>query len=339
MKRSTRVLFVIAALTSVMLIGYGAGPAAAQKLPKDFIVVASGSGNSYGHSVFFTEMITRQTSMVGQVHKTAGSTEDISTVLAGKAFLNFTSPTTPSKLCKNSLAKGKSFKLRAVMSAGGAASSAKVNFYTLPRDDIKTWKDLKGKRVYADKPNIAWAKPISETLLKVNGMTKKDIVWLSYLKPRDAFRDVKEGRVAAIIYVGGSATTEMSETTGIYIIPYTPEEQKAIEDLGFGFKADIWPAGVAGSKVDTPSVLAGGACWTYADAPANVIKKTLDVFYGSDEFQKSLKTRHGYTLKNALTQWALPYHSAAIEWYRNKGMWGAAEDAKQKKLIDYVTVK
>ncbi|MFC2123086.1 TAXI family TRAP transporter solute-binding subunit, partial [Bacteroidota bacterium] len=272
------------------------------------------------------------TPMAGSIQKTAGTTEDIMGIINNQADVMFTSPTAPVILRND---KKGDFHLRAMASAGGAASSTMAGYYTLPRDDVKQWADLKGKKVYADKPNMLWSKPISEALLKVNGMTKDDLdAWLEYLKTGDAFRDVKEGRVDSLIFVAGSGTTEMGETTGIYVIPYTPEEQKAIEELGFGFVGDTWPAGMFGNKVDTPTVMAPQTIFVSPDDSDDLIYTLCKMFFDNiTEFQQSQKSAEGFSLDNALTQWAIPYHPGAIKYYKEKGIWGAAEDAKQKKLL------
>jgi len=277
-------------------------------------------------------MVTKHTTMRGSIQKTAGTSEDIDAVIKNKAHVLITSPTAP-VIMRNE--KEGDFHLRAMVSCTGAESSTLASYYTLPRDDIKVWADLKGKRVYADKPNMLWCKPISEALLKVNGMTRDDLgKWLEYLVTDDAFRDVKEGRVDAVIFVAGGSTVEMGETTGIYVIPYNPEEQKAIEALGFGFVAGTWPADMFGNKVDTPTVMAPQTIFVSPDASDYLIYTLCGMFFDNiEEFQKSQKAAEGFSLDTALTQWAIPYHPGAIKYYKEKGMWGTGEDAKQKELL------
>ena len=51
------------------------------------------------------------------------------------------------------------------------------------------------------------------------------------------------------------------------------------------------------------------------------------------EFQASQKAAEGFTKEAALIQWALPYHAGAIKYYKEQGMWGSEEEAKQAALL------
>ena len=52
------------------------------------------------------------------------------------------------------------------------------------------------------------------------------------------------------------------------------------------------------------------------------------------EFQSSQKAAEGFTLENALLVFAFPYHTGAIKYFKEIGIWTKEHDTKQQKAED-----
>jgi TRAP transporter TAXI family solute receptor len=275
-------------------------------------------------------MISKYTDMKPQMRKMTTSAEAFAAIIKGDLDIAMYSTTAPSALRQ----QGQDLPLRVLFCGGGSSSSTVVGYFTKPRDDIKVFTDLKGKNVFACKPGNVWACPITDALLKVNGMTRNDFKWLEYSATADSFRSVQEGRVDCIQSVAGGSTAKMAAETGLYVIPLSPKEIEAVVALNFGFLPLVWPAGMFGNTKTTPAIAAPNTAQVskdMSDYMAYTITKTF--FDNLNEFQTAQKAGEGFTREAALLQWALPYHAGAIKYYKEQGMWGADEDAKQAALL------
>lgn len=299
------------------------------ELPEHFIIAYSGGGKLANLSAFLSEMITKHTPMRGAVEKTSGPTQSISMVSRGEMGATaYSAPSTRPYCIQQKL------PLRIMFCGAGVSTSTTIGIYTKPGAGIKSFKDLRGKKIYAEKPSIVWMAPVFEALLKVNNMTKNDVKYLTFSSDSAAIRDLKEGRVDAAFYVAGRTTTEMGESTGLFVIPLSAAEQKAVVDLGFGWDAITWPAGYFGNKIDTPALAAPAPFYTGQDMDELTVYTVVKTLYSNlAEFQDSQKAAKGFTLENATAVWAFPYHPGAIKYFKEVGIWTPKHDAKQADAI------
>lgn len=280
---------------------------------------------------YYSEMLTKYTSMKGSIEMTPGPTPSLEMVADGRAQATAYSP--PGMILA---AQEKKLRIQTLFVGGGLEASTVVGLFTKPNAGIKSFKDLKGKKVYAEKPAIAWMKPSMEALFKVNGMTASDITYLKFENAEDCFKALKEGRVDAFFYLAGSGTVEMAQSTGIYVVPFTPQEQQALEDVGLGWAKVVWTKGDFGNPNDTPTVMAPIPFLTSPkmnDSTAYTATKTL--YDHLKEFQSSQKAAEGYTVENALLIFSFPYHPGAIKYFKEIGLWKPEHDAKNQKAIEY----
>jgi TRAP transporter TAXI family solute receptor len=224
--------------------------------------------------------------------------------------------------------------LRVYFCAAGSESSTIIAIQTTPKTGIKTVKDLKGKIVYAENPSLVFFGPIMEAILKANGMTKADIKWQIFNNSSDAYRDLKEGRVDALFYVTGADSTSLAQDAGLFAVPLDPATQKAVEDLGLGYSAYIWPKGQFGNTIDTQTLASPNLVWANNQTPDDAGYAFVKaVFTHLDEVQKSSPAAAGFTRENAFAQWTYPYHPGAIKYFKEAGWWTADMDKKQADLI------
>ncbi|MFC2003529.1 TAXI family TRAP transporter solute-binding subunit [Chloroflexota bacterium] len=304
------------------------------ELPVSLVFVGSGAAKAYTLAAFLSEMVTKYTPMKGSVEKTPGTVHSLEMIATNKAQVYAISDSNITL----STAKLPDIKVRprTLFSSTGLASATIIGILTKPEAGIKSFKDLQGKKVYAEYLGAPWTQLLMGIWLEVNGMTKEDFTYLYYSASKDGLRDLKEGRVDAMFYMAGSGSVEMAKTTGVYVVPLTPEEQQAGVDLGLGYKADTWPAGASGNPNDTPTLVSTASFWTNPEVSDIAIYTLVKmVFEHLDEFHASQKAATGFTKEAAIADsFAHPYHTGAIAYYKEIGTWTAEHDKKQQKALD-----
>jgi hypothetical protein len=226
----------------------------------------------------------------------------------------------------------KATKIRLLSSAGAPSLAINV-ICTRPDTGIKTIAGLRGKKVSAEQPSIPNFAVVMDALLKHNGMTRNDVVWLKSSASQESVDGLIEKRLDAAIKILGAKTMEIQEAVGIYYIPLNPGEQDAV-CKAIAMQAYTVPKGVFGVEVDTPTVAEVFGIITRLgmnDITAYTATKAL--YEHIDDFHKVNALCKGFKLENAMNQMLLPMHPGAIRYYKEKGVWTAAHEAKQQTLL------
>ncbi len=203
---------------------------------------------------------------------------------------------------------------------------------------IKTLADLKGKRLTwgfpAFPPNIMAGLATVATA----GMTILDVVPVAVPEVVSGIRALMEGRVdAAIAAVGMGIVSEANARVGVRFLPagQNPKHISTAQGIMPGGNVNIQRAGPAGVKKDTP-------LWSYG---ISVVVST----HMSDELAQSLIKTWAFNWKELgpihpkLRAWSpnkfvqktatIPYHSGAIKFYKEMGMWTSEMDRNQQVLM------
>jgi uncharacterized protein len=229
--------------------------------------------------------------------------------------------------------KGVKTRIRTLTFSDYPASTI-LAFCTRPDSGVKTVKDLKGKVVFADYAPSPYMARMVEAVFALNGMTRKDCTWLKFTSSTDAFREIKEKRAQAIFFPMGVGSIDMAQTVGLFVIPFSEAEQKAIEKVTPAFYGYTISKGVNGANADTPVVASDLAIWIGPQVSEVTAYWAIRVLYDHlDEFHAVFPAAKGFTLQNACKGWVIPYHPGAILFFKEKGVWGAAEDKKQADLL------
>jgi TRAP transporter TAXI family solute receptor len=302
----------------------------AVKLPSQFVFGASGAGKAFALSAFLSEMATKYTTMKGATEKVTSSPEALSGV--GDGTYQSAVYSAASALGVTDPVKKKA--LRVLFCGAGPETSTVIGIQTATKSNIKTVKDLKGKRVYAENPALYYFGPIMDIILKTNGMTRTDFKWLQFNDGAAAYNDLKNGVVDALFYVTGTASADFGQGGNMYVVPLSPETQKAIEASGVGFVGDNWPKGMFGNEIDTPTVSSPNLVWSSTklsdDAAYTYVKA---IWSNLKELQGSQKAAEGFNNNTALIQWSVPYHPGAIKYFKEIGVWKAEFDQKQADAL------
>jgi TRAP transporter TAXI family solute receptor len=224
--------------------------------------------------------------------------------------------------------------LRALFTGHGPVASEPLAIQTLPDSGIKTVADLKGKKVYADYPNLRFLAPTMDIILEANGMTREDVEWLPFPTSSQAFEDLAAGDVDAVFYVIGGDAEALAAADGIFFVPLSDETQQAVTASDYGFIALEWPEGMLPGVPSTPVIAAPRVAWVPSqttDDTAYIVTRT--VMENLARVQAESELGVDFTLETALSQWTLPYHPGAIKYFEEIGIWTTEMDAKQAALI------
>ena len=197
-------------------------------------------------------------------------------------------------------------------------------FVTLPGSGIKSFADLKGKKV-------AMGPPGSGTVFNCTNIMKAVGMHGSfterYMTFADAGRALANGQIDALCQSSApaAAVKELAETKGVVILPYSDADMKKVTTK-YPFYA---PGGLPASTYKGVPVLSLPNLTVYWVAhervPAKAVKDILELAY-QDDIRKRLAAGHKAwkqmepDTKNFLALGA-PMHPGAVEYYKAKGLW------------------
>ncbi|MGB5558935.1 MAG: TAXI family TRAP transporter solute-binding subunit [Paracoccaceae bacterium] len=199
-------------------------------------------------------------------------------------------------------------------------------FTVIARADagIKTFDDLKGKRVNVGNPGSGQLATM-QVVLDAKGWTMDDFALASELKPAEQAAALGDNKVDAIIYTVGHPNGSIQEAVSTVDAVLVPVEGEAIDKLvaenPFYAYATI-PGGMyAGSPDETKTFGVKATFVTSADVPDDVVYEVVKaVFDNFDRFKKlhpafeNLKEED--MIKDGLSA---PLHPGAVKYYTERG--------------------
>jgi len=202
------------------------------------------------------------------------------------------------------------------------------------RSDIKQMSDLKGKRVAWDYGGHAINQTWQNAVMEASGLKSTDVNQVRVSNLNDGVRAVPEGKVdAAFTAVGIGIVEEANamEPIRFMSMPNTPAANKILARYGASVVKSETAAGVKGDTyvIGYPLHLA---------SMTNVSDKTVYTLLKAwwDNLAE-LQTMHPLFKKwpkesQALTNFTVPYHSGAVQFYKEVKMWSAPHDARTKEI-------
>jgi TRAP transporter TAXI family solute receptor len=193
---------------------------------------------------------------------------------------------------------------------------------------IKTFSDLKGKRVGVGAPNSG-VELNARMMFEAHGMSYKDCR-VDYLNYGEAIDQMKNGLCdAAFVTSGlGNATImELGTTKKISFVPVEGDALKAlIKKYPFYIEATI-PAATYGTAKDTTTAAVMNIMLIDEKLPADVVYDLLDNIY-SQKGLNAIQASHATAKANIKLDTALrgiagtsvPFHEGAEKFYKDKGL-------------------
>lgn len=207
--------------------------------------------------------------------------------------------------------------------------------YTKPGTGIKSFKDLEGKKFAYETPGIVAAVETGRCVLEYYGLADKVIK----TPPSDAAGkviDLIEGRIDACWFPVNPSLLELKEAVKEIVVLEVPKECSDWIHKKKPFYAGVPTIpGLNGLEKSYNSVGFPTAFFCRADANEQMIYsvvKTLYDHYGElSAIHPSLKE---CTLSRAVEiPQIMPFHSAAIKYFKEKGVWRRELEDQQQRLL------
>jgi TRAP transporter TAXI family solute receptor len=192
---------------------------------------------------------------------------------------------------------------------------------------IKSFKDLKGKKVGVGAPNSG-VEVNARMMFAAHGMTYDDAK-VDYLDYGQAIDQIKNGQMDAAFVTSALGNATIKELGTTKSLAFVPLEQDALAKLTkenpYYIEATI-PADAYGTKGDTTTAAVMNVMVVHQDLPDDVVKDWLELFYGDglDTIGLSHATaKDNITLETALRGIKgidVPLHPGAEAFYKSKGI-------------------
>lgn len=198
--------------------------------------------------------------------------------------------------------------------------------YTLKKNGIKTYLDLKGKTICGGAPGGSMHKLFFDWV-KIHGLDPEKDMKIVFLPGNSALDAMKMGRIDAAMEIAAIPTpnlTELSLTHEIEIIRFAPGyREKLVQEMP-KYLPMVIPAGTykgLDEDIDTVGMAALWAC--KADLPDDLVYKLVKSVYSPEGLAYLAKVHpagKGIKLENA-AKWApIPLHPGAEKFFREAGV-------------------
>lgn len=190
---------------------------------------------------------------------------------------------------------------------------------------IKTFADLKGKRVNVGNPGSG-QRGTMEVVMKAMGWTMDDFKLASELKSSEQAQALCDNKIDAIVFTVGHPSGSIKEATtscdSVMVEVAGPVIDKLIKDNSY-YRSAVIPGGMyRGTDTDTKTFGVGATFVTSANVPDDVIYNVVKaVFENFDQFKK-LHPAFSVLKKEEMIKDGLsaPLHNGAVKYYKEAGL-------------------
>ncbi len=190
---------------------------------------------------------------------------------------------------------------------------------------IKTFEDLKGKRVNVGNPGSG-QRGTMESLMEAYGWTMKDFKLASEMKPAEQSKGLCDNKYDAFVYVVGHPNGSIKEATtscdAVIVEVSGPVIEKLIADRPYYRTATI-PGGMyRGTDEDVGSFGVGATFVSSTNTPADTVYQVVKAVFDNFEDFKKLHPAFGVLKKEEMVSAGLsaPLHDGAAKYYKEAGL-------------------
>jgi hypothetical protein len=321
----------------VILIAVGGLSLAQTAAAQDAVRVGTSSVGSvfYTLAVGVSEIITKHAKVNATAEPVGGSAANMRGLAAkniefaiGNAFAAFTA-------YKGTDTFKKPIDLRLVVQG-----QPSYRWFVLRKaSGIKRVEDLKGKTIVAKRRALPELTLIMDALISVTGLSKGDVKRVETTNTGQVLQALKAGSIDGAVFPFSRRAPHVQEpmTDGMLDFLYVSKDVRdaMLKRLPPMMWDETFKPGVFKGQ-DKPLHLIGLNTYFLtrpgvSDDTAYKVAKAI--YENTKEFASYHRTAAQWNLKRALKNVALPFHNGVIRYFREKGVWTAALDARQKELL------
>lgn len=220
------------------------------------------------------------------------------------------------------------------------AGSLRLGFAVRKDGPIKTLADLKGKRISSDFGGHLSIRNSLTATLKLAGLTWDDVTATPVTGANDGIDALVADRLdASWASMGQPRAREADTQIGVrYLsVPNTPESQAIYQELVFpGARLNTVKDGAAPGIIGETTLLSYDSYVVAGKDVSDELITTMlqGLWDGTEELFPVHPALRGYTQDASVTDApVMPYHPAAIAFYKEKGMWSDADQKRQDALL------
>ncbi len=323
-KKRFRILAFISMIALLVLSACGADDSGNEsesgktKEDYDFISVLTGGtqGTYYALGGALADIITQETGVKTTAEVSQASAANMTALKDGGAEIAFVQTDIAYYASKGEMM----FDGEVIdeVSAIGALYPETVQLVTLEKNGIKSFDDLKGKKVSVGAPGSG-TYANAEQLLEIHGLSMDDI------QPQDldfgeSQESLQAGQIDAAFITAGTPTgavEALNASAQVHIVPVTDEKADELISKYQYYAKEVIPAGTYGIKEDTPTVSVGAMLVIQNDVPEDLAYKITKAIYDN---ASKLTHPKGALIKaeTGLDGIGIPVHPGAQKYFDEK---------------------
>jgi len=323
--RTTRI--VPAALAAAVLLTTGFGAAAQDRRETRVQVASSSSGGAlYALGAAWSKLVNQKSTWVRATPvATGGGTENMRLLGSGEVeFGTVLGPESTEAYSQKGRYEGREpfTKLRAVW----AYTYGGWQYVTLADKNIRSFADMKGKRISVGAPGSSGARYVTE-ILAAHGLDADRDYKRETLTGASGASALADGNLDVFAFgapVPVSYISDLAASRQVLLVPVDKAKADAYVAANPGFYVDGFPKDGYPNQANQEAPL--GVWWkqywaSRSDVDADVVyEMTKALFEGIDDFHAAHSSAKVLTLATAIDEVKIPLHAGAIRFYREKGI-------------------
>jgi TRAP transporter TAXI family solute receptor len=193
-----------------------------------------------------------------------------------------------------------------------------VQVVTTADSGIKSFNDLKGKRVGVGAPNSG-VELNARLMFEAHGMSYEDVEE-DYLSYSEAIDQIKNGMVDAAFVTSGipnSTVIDLSTSHQVQIVPIEGEGMAYLKENYPFFSESVIPAGTYDNEVDVPTATITNLLLVNANLSEDVVYEMTKTFFENiDQIHNAHNAAKNISLDTVSEGMVVPFHPGAEKYYK-----------------------
>ncbi|WP_339197154.1 TAXI family TRAP transporter solute-binding subunit [Solibacillus sp. FSL R5-0449] len=247
------------------------------------ILTGGTQGTYYPLGGTFADLITTETGVKTTAEVSQASAANMTALAAGDGEVAFVQTDIAYYATQGTLMfEGQ--KIDSVV-ALGALYPETVQLVTLADSGIKTFADLKGKKVSVGAPGSG-TYANAEQLLEIHGLSIETDIQAQNLDFGESTDGIQSGQIDAAFITAGyptGAVEALNATNGVHIIPVEADKAAELIEKYPYYAVDNIPAGTYGLEAEVPAVSVGAMLAVNKDLPEDLVYAMTKAIYDNTD--------------------------------------------------------